>query len=74
MLQDVDVAVVRTDLEDHVFRTVPLIQHFLDHVFAFVQSETNRAKRRRGKRPSWELHDGGFNLSNARLLGDHWTR
>ena len=42
MPQDVDVAVVRADLEKYVFRSVPLVQHFLDHVLVAVQSETNR--------------------------------
>jgi hypothetical protein len=46
--QDVDVAVVRADLENHVFGPVPLVQHFLDqYSWPSSRKRTGRSSRSR---------------------------
>lgn len=41
MLEDVDVAVVGTELEEDLFWTVPLIDDFLDEIFTIAQLKAN---------------------------------
>ena len=38
MPQDVDIAVIRAELEEGVVRPVPLLEHFLDHVLMFIRA------------------------------------
>lgn len=38
-LQDVDVSIVRTDLEERVIRTVPPIEHLFNEMRPFAQHE-----------------------------------
>ena len=40
--QDVDIAIMCTNLEKHVLPPVPLVEHLLDHVLMVVQPEPNR--------------------------------
>ena len=42
MPDDVDVAVVGTELEEDLFWTVPLIDDFLDEIFAMTQLKAHR--------------------------------
>jgi hypothetical protein len=42
MTDNVDVAVVGTELEEDVFRTVPLVDYFLYKIFAIPQLKANR--------------------------------
>jgi integrase len=67
--EDVDVAVVRTDLEKQVFRPVPVVQHFLDHVLMPVQSETNRPLIRLPPRVALHLHSHPFILAQDAKAG-----
>jgi hypothetical protein len=41
MTENVEVVVVGTHLKEDVFRTVPLVDYFLDEVFAIPQSKAN---------------------------------
>ena len=41
MAKNVEVAIVCMNLEEDVFWTVPLIDYFLDKIFAITQSKTN---------------------------------
>jgi hypothetical protein len=41
MTENVEVAVVGANLEEDVLWTVPLIDYFLDKVFAMIQSKAN---------------------------------
>ena len=43
MPEDVQIAVVCSDLEVGIVRTVPLIQHFLDEVVAVAEPEADWA-------------------------------
>jgi hypothetical protein len=43
MTENVQVAVVGPKLEELVFRAVPLIDHFLHHIFVIVQSKAERS-------------------------------
>ena len=42
MTENVEVAVVGTNLEEDVLWTVPLIDYFLHKIFAMIQSKANR--------------------------------
>jgi len=37
MMQDVKVAVIGTELKEHVFEAVPLINYFLHEIFVIAQ-------------------------------------
>jgi len=42
MPENIKIAVIRSQLEEDVFGSVPLIEHFLDKIFAFTQLKANR--------------------------------
>jgi hypothetical protein len=41
MAENVEVAIVGTELEEDVFWTVPLVQYFLYEIFAIIQSKAD---------------------------------
>jgi len=43
MSQDVQVAVICPDFVPGVFRPVPLVEQFLDHVFMLIHPKANRS-------------------------------
>jgi hypothetical protein len=42
MPQDVDTAIIRADLEEHMLRPLPGVEHFGDDVLVFVEPKANR--------------------------------
>ena len=41
MTENIEIPIMRTKLEEHVFRTVPLVHHFLHPIFVLVQPEAD---------------------------------
>lgn len=56
MPEDVQVAVICPDFVPGVFRAVPLIEHFLDYVFVFIDSEADRSFISYPSRVALDLH------------------
>ena len=42
MPQDVDIPIVRANFEEDILRSVPLVEHLLDHILMPVHSKTER--------------------------------
>lgn len=73
MTQDVEIAIIRADLEKDMLRAIPLVEHFLDNIFVTVQAKANGALIRLPPRVTMDLqgHTRSFLLStNAAICGN----